>query len=129
VSFLGYVEGAFTGARRGGRPGKFELAQGGTLFLDEIGDMPLEQQVTLLRVLQEKQINRIGDTQYIDIDVRIVCATNKNLLDEVRRGTFRLGSILSVKCYLDKHSAASGTAGRHTGIIPLLPAAVFEKSD
>lgn len=86
---FGYVEGAFTGARRGGRPGKFELAEGGTLFLDEIGDMPLEQQVTLLRVLQEKQISRIGDTQYIDIDVRIVCATNKNLLNEVRRGTFR----------------------------------------
>ncbi|WP_378951624.1 sigma-54-dependent Fis family transcriptional regulator [Pelosinus sp. sgz500959] len=86
---FGYVEGAFTGAKRGGRPGKFELAAGGTLFLDEIGDMPLEQQVTLLRVLQEKKINRIGSDKVIATDVRIICATNKNLLKEVKQGTFR----------------------------------------
>lgn len=86
---FGYSEGAFTGARRGGRPGKFEMAAGGTLFLDEIGDMPLEQQVTLLRVLQERKITRIGDDQVIPVDVRVICATNKNLKDEVRRGNFR----------------------------------------
>ncbi|HCF51295.1 MAG TPA: sigma-54-dependent Fis family transcriptional regulator, partial [Syntrophomonas sp.] len=74
---FGYAEGAFTGARKGGSPGKFELASGGTLFLDEIGDMPLEQQVTLLRVLQEKSITRIGDSKLIPIDVRVICATNK----------------------------------------------------
>ena len=86
---FGYAEGAFTGARKGGSPGKFELASGGTLFLDEIGDMPLEQQVTLLRVLQEKSITRIGDSKLIPIDVRVICATNKNLWEEVEIGNFR----------------------------------------
>ncbi|KUG02396.1 transcriptional regulatory protein zrar [hydrocarbon metagenome] len=86
---FGYIEGAFTGARKGGSPGKFELASGGTLFLDEIGDMPLEQQVTLLRVLQEKNITRIGDSRTIPVDVRVICATNKNLWQEVEAGNFR----------------------------------------
>ncbi|MEA4925759.1 MAG: sigma-54-dependent Fis family transcriptional regulator [Syntrophomonadaceae bacterium] len=86
---FGYSEGAFTGARRGGRPGKFEMASGGTLFLDEIGDMPLDQQVTLLRVLQERKINRIGGDQIIPVDVRVICATNKDLIDEVKQGNFR----------------------------------------
>lgn len=86
---FGYEEGAFTGARRGGRPGKFELAAGGTLFLDEIADMPLEQQVALLRVLQEKKLVRIGGERIIQADVRVICATNKNLLKEVERGIFR----------------------------------------
>ncbi|MDR3562467.1 MAG: sigma-54-dependent Fis family transcriptional regulator [Negativicutes bacterium] len=86
---FGYVEGAFTGAKRGGKPGKFELASGGTLFLDEIGDMPLDQQIALLRVLQEKQVTRIGSDKVIPVNVRIICATNKNLLQEVEKGTFR----------------------------------------
>ena len=86
---FGYSEGAFTGARRGGRPGKFEMAAGGTLFLDEIGDMPLDQQVTLLRVLQERKITRIGGEQVIPVDVRVICASNKNLKDEVKKGNFR----------------------------------------
>lgn len=86
---FGYEEGAFTGAKRGGKPGKFELACGGTLFLDEIGDMPLEQQVALLRVLQERKVNRIGSDKEIPVDVRVICATNKNLLKEVEKGTFR----------------------------------------
>lgn len=86
---FGYSEGAFTGARRGGRPGKFEMASGGTLFLDEIGDMPLDQQVTLLRVLQDRKISRIGGEQVIPVDVRVICATNKNLKDEVEKGNFR----------------------------------------
>jgi len=86
---FGYADGAFTGAKRGGRPGKFELAAGGTLFLDEIGDMPLEQQVALLRVLQERKISRIGDDKVIPIDFRVICATNKNLIYEVEKGTFR----------------------------------------
>ncbi|MEQ8200442.1 MAG: sigma-54-dependent Fis family transcriptional regulator [Syntrophomonadaceae bacterium] len=86
---FGYSEGAFTGAKRGGRPGKFELAAGGTLFLDEIGDMPLEQQVALLRVLQDKTITRIGDDKTIPVDFRIICATNKSLWDEVEKGNFR----------------------------------------
>lgn len=86
---FGYEEGAFTGARKGGKPGKFELAAGGTLFLDEIGDMPLEQQAVLLRVIQEKRMTRIGGLKMIPVDVRLICATHKNLLEKVHRGTFR----------------------------------------
>jgi PAS domain S-box-containing protein len=86
---FGYTEGAFTGAGRGGRPGKFEMATGGTLFLDEIGDMPFDQQVTLLRVLQERKIIRIGGDKVIPVDTRVICATNKNLQDEVKKGNFR----------------------------------------
>jgi sigma-54 dependent transcriptional regulator, acetoin dehydrogenase operon transcriptional activator AcoR len=86
---FGYENGAFTGASRGGKPGKFELAAGGTLFLDEIGDMPLEQQAVLLRVIQEKQMTRIGGIKVIPVDVRLICATHKNLLEKIREGTFR----------------------------------------
>lgn len=86
---FGYEEGAFTGAKRGGKLGKFELASGGTLFLDEIGDMPLEQQIALLRVIQEKKVARIGGDRMIPVNVRLICATNKNLLQEVEKGTFR----------------------------------------
>jgi len=86
---FGYAEGAFTGAKRGGRPGKLELAAGGTLFLGEIGEMPLEQQVALLRVLQDKKISRIGDDKVILVDFRVICATNKILFEEVEKGGFR----------------------------------------
>lgn len=86
---FGYVEGAFTGARRGGRPGKFELANRGTLFLDEIGDMPLEQQAILLRAIQEKTIYRVGGDTAINVDARIIAATNQNLVDLVEQGRFR----------------------------------------
>ncbi|HWR38439.1 MAG TPA: sigma-54-dependent Fis family transcriptional regulator [Patescibacteria group bacterium] len=86
---LGYEEGAFTGAKRGGRPGNFELASGGTLFLDEIGDMPLEQQVALLRVLQEKKVARLGGSKVTPVDVRVICATNIDLYRQVEKGTFR----------------------------------------
>ena len=86
---FGYAEGAFTGARRGGRPGKFEFANGGTLLLDEIGDMPLEQQATLLRAIQEKAILRVGSNTLIKVDVRIIAATNQDLLALVEQGRFR----------------------------------------
>lgn len=86
---FGYVEGAFTGAYRGGRPGKFELASGGTLFLDEIGDMTQGKQGSLLRAIQEKKIVRIGDNKVIPVDVRIICATNKNLRAAVEKNSFR----------------------------------------
>lgn len=86
---FGYEEGAFTGAKRGGHPGKFELANGGTLFLDEIGEMPLDMQVNLLRVLQEGCITRVGGNKHINVDVRIIAATNKDLKLEVEKGTFR----------------------------------------
>ncbi|MCI1822665.1 MAG: sigma 54-interacting transcriptional regulator [Megasphaera sp.] len=86
---FGYEGGAFTGAKSNGQAGKFELAHGGTIFLDEIGDMPLEIQVQLLRVLQEQRIMRIGGTRYIDIDVRVLAATNKDLAEGVANGNFR----------------------------------------
>ena len=86
---FGYVEGAFTGARKGGKKGKFELANKGTIFLDEIGDMPMAMQAKLLRVLQEREIERLGSEQSVKIDVRLIVATNKDLLSLVRQGDFR----------------------------------------
>ncbi len=86
---FGYVDGAFTGARKGGRPGKLELASGGTVFLDEIGDMPLDMQVKLLRVLQTGEVNRIGRHKSITVDLRIIAATHENLKLQVENGNFR----------------------------------------
>ncbi|HDR4559848.1 sigma-54-dependent Fis family transcriptional regulator [Bacillus cereus] len=89
AELFGYEEGAFTGAKKGGKPGKIELADKGTLFLDEIGDMSLDMQVKLLRVLQEKEIERIGGTKIQKIDVRFIAATHRNLREMVQRGEFR----------------------------------------
>ena len=86
---FGYEGGAFTGAKKEGKVGKFELANGGSIFLDEIGDMPLQMQVKLLRVLQEREIERIGSTKTRPINVRIISATNKNLEEEAKSGNFR----------------------------------------
>lgn len=86
--FFGHVRGAFTGAVKD-RPGRFELADGGTLFLDEVGEIPLHLQGKLLRVLQEQQFERIGDTETRHVDVRIIAATNQNLKALVARGQFR----------------------------------------
>ncbi len=86
---FGYESGSFTGAEKGGKPGKIELADGGTLFLDEIGDMPLELQATLLRVLENKRVVRVGGTNYKQIDFRLVAATNQNLSDLVSQRLFR----------------------------------------
>lgn len=86
---FGYEEGAFTGAKKGGKIGLFEMANGGTIFLDEIGDISLKIQSRLLRVLQEKEILKVGGSRIIPIDVRVVAATNKNLLEMVKNGYFR----------------------------------------
>ncbi len=86
---FGYEEGAFTGARRGGKAGVFEMANGGTIFLDEIGDISPKMQVGLLRVLQEKEVMRIGDGKIRYVDVRIIAATNQNLMEKVQQGLFR----------------------------------------
>ena len=86
---FGYEEGSFTGARRGGKLGKFELAHNGSIFLDEIGDMPLHLQVKILRVLQERRVERVGGTRSIPIDVRIIAATHRDLDDMVKTGEFR----------------------------------------
>ncbi|WP_434510640.1 sigma-54-dependent Fis family transcriptional regulator [Desulfitobacterium sp. AusDCA] len=94
---FGYADGAFTGARRGGQPGKFELAHQGTIFLDEIGDMPISAQVALLRVLQEKEITRVGDSKAHKVDVRVIVATNKNLQALVESNTFRLDLFYRLK--------------------------------
>lgn len=86
---FGYVEGAFTGAARGGKMGFFEIAHRGTIFLDEIGDISPKLQSRLLRVLQEREIVRLGNDTVIPIDVRVICATNRNLRQEVEQGNFR----------------------------------------
>ncbi len=86
---FGYEEGAFTGARSQGKPGRFEMANGGTIFLDEIASMPLEMQAKLLRVLQEREMERVGGTETIELDVRIIAATNEDLEEKVKSGDFR----------------------------------------
>ena len=87
---FGYIDGAFTNAVRGGRKGKFEAAHGGTLFLDEIGDMPLEIQATLLRVLEEKEVTPLGSNRSKSVDVRIIAATNQDLWSLIKEKRFRL---------------------------------------
>jgi len=86
---FGYEDGAFTGARKGGNMGKFELADQGTIFLDEIGDMPLSLQATLLRVLEERKVARLGGNKMIPVDVRVIAATNKDIENQVRKNRFR----------------------------------------
>ena len=85
---FGHERGAFTGAVKR-KKGRFELAQQGSIFLDEIGDIPLTTQVKLLRVLQEKEFERVGGEETLRTDVRVIAATNKNLLDEIKKGSFR----------------------------------------
>lgn len=89
TELFGYDEGAFTGARKGGKAGKFELANKGTLVLDEIHQMPLTMQPKLLRVLQEKEIERIGGNKPIEVDVRLICITNRNIREMINTGQFR----------------------------------------
>jgi transcriptional regulator of acetoin/glycerol metabolism len=86
---FGYEEGAFTGAKRKGSTGKILFANEGTLFLDEIGDMPLHLQARLLRVLQERKVNPLGSGREVEVDITVICATNKNLKDMIANGTFR----------------------------------------
>jgi len=86
---FGYESGAFTGASKEGKPGKFELANGGTIFLDEIAELPVEMQVKLLRVLQEKEVERIGGSKLIPLDIRVIAATNKPIEDLVKNEKFR----------------------------------------
>lgn len=87
---FGYEEGAFTGAQVKGKPGKFELARGGTVFLDEIDELPLPMQAKLLRVIQERTVDRLGGTKSIDLDFRLIAATNRDLLDLVKKELFRM---------------------------------------
>lgn len=89
TELFGYDEGAFPGARRGGKPGKFELADGGTIFLDEIGNLSLYLQAKLLRYLQDRRIERVGGSRLIPVDVRVIAATNNDLQEMVRKNLFR----------------------------------------
>lgn len=89
AELFGYESGAFTGARQGGMPGRFEQANGGTLFLDEIGDMPLDLQARLLRVLQERSLTRLGSTKQISLNFGLVCATHRDLKSRLASGEFR----------------------------------------
>ncbi|SET27477.1 PAS domain S-box-containing protein [Natronincola peptidivorans] len=86
---FGYEEGSFTGAKKQGKPGMFELAEKGTIFLDEIAEIPIHLQAKLLRVIQEKEVIRVGGTKQISIDTRVIAATNRNLEEMVRKGSFR----------------------------------------
>ncbi len=89
TELFGYEEGAFTDAKKKGTKGKFELADGGTIFLDEIGDLPLKIQPKLLRVLEERSIYRVGGIKKVKLDIRVICATNCNLEEKIREGSFR----------------------------------------
>ena len=86
---FGYEEGAFSGARKGGKPGKFEMAHQGTLYLDEIDQLPLSLQSKMLRAIQEKEIERIGGTKTIYTDIRLICTSNRSLRELVEKGEFR----------------------------------------
>lgn len=90
AEFFGYADGAFTGARRGGKPGRFEQAHGGTLFLDEVGELALPLQAKLLRAVQEREVEPVGATRPVRVDVRVVAASNRDLGEMVGRREFRL---------------------------------------
>ena len=89
AELFGYERGAFTGASKEGKTGSFELADGGSIFLDEVGELPLDLQVKLLRVLQERNFKRVGGIKEINVDVRVIAASNKDLLELVKKGNFR----------------------------------------
>lgn len=128
---FGYEEGSFTGAKKGGKRGLLEEAHGGTIFLDEIGDASLEFQCRLLRVIQERQVRRVGGLKEIPIDVRLIAATNRNLSEEIKKGNFRADlyyrlNVLPVRtlslrerksdipllsdCFLSRHSGGKFTS-------------------
>jgi len=113
---FGYVEGAFTGASKRGRLGKFELASGGTLFLDEIGEIPPDVQVTLLRVLQDKTVVRVGGDRTIPVDCRVIAATNRDLREAVESGQFRQDLLFR----LDVISIEIPPIRQRTGDLPAL---------
>ncbi|MCM3587866.1 sigma 54-interacting transcriptional regulator [Mesobacillus maritimus] len=112
--FFGYNDGAFTGAKKGGNPGLFELAHNGTVFLDEIGEIPLSMQAKLLRVLQENVVRRLGSPTAIPINVRVISATNVNLIEDVKEGKFRMDlyyRIAVLNLFLPKLSNRKGDLG------------------
>lgn len=110
---FGYDEGSFTGASRLGKPGKFELADNGTIFLDEIGEMPLEAQVSLLRLLQNGEVTRVGGKHTRLVNVRVLAATNRNLENAIRQNAFREGSLLSLERLHSQRASPARTQFGH----------------
>ena len=121
---FGHERGAFTGAIAQ-KPGRFELADKGTLFLDEVGDIPLELQPKLLRVLQEQEFERLGSTRTRRVDVRVVAATNRDLTHMVDEGAFRNDLALSPERISRHRAAPARTPRRHRHFGPLLCAGLF----
>jgi transcriptional regulator with GAF, ATPase, and Fis domain len=95
-------------------PGRFEAADGGTIFLDEIGELPAEMQIALLRLLQEREFERIGGTERLKVDLRVLAATNRDLQCAVSAGTFRPGPLLSIERVSNPRARAAGAGGRHS---------------
>ena len=114
---FGRERGAFTGAHAT-QIGRFELANRGTIFLDEIGELPLEVQPKLLRVLQEGQVERLGSPRTVDVDVRVIAATNRDLFEEVRAGPVPPGSVLPPERVSDHAAVAARPSRRHAGDRP-----------
>ena len=112
---FGHEKGAFTGAT-GRQVGRFELADGGTIFLDEVGDLPLKLQAKLLRVLQEGEFERLGSGKTIKVDVRVIAATNRNLVEATAKGKVSTRSLLSAQRLSDRVTAVEGAGGRR-GIV------------
>ena len=110
--FFGHARGAFTGAIKD-RAGRFEVAEGGSLFLDEVGEIPLQLQSKLLRVLQEKSYERVGEEKTRYADVRIVAATNRDLKKEVTEGRFSRRSLLPSQCFPVESCRPKGAQRRH----------------
>jgi transcriptional regulator with PAS, ATPase and Fis domain len=136
--FFGYNDGAFTGAKKGGNPGLFELAHNGTVFLDEIGEIPLSMQAKLLRVLQENVVRRLGSPTAIPINVRVISATNVNLIEDVKNGKFRMDlyyRIAVLNLFLPKLSNRKGdiallvkafTAKNYPAFFPLIEGVISD---
>jgi propionate catabolism operon transcriptional regulator len=107
---FGYEEGAFTGARRGGKIGLFEAAHKGTIFLDEIGEMPLSLQTRLLRVLQEREVLRVGSTEPTPVNVRVIAATHRDLMAQVQEGQLPPGPVLPPQHPAHRHARRCASA-------------------
>ncbi len=110
---FGYEKGAFTGATKS-KSGLFQAANGGTIFLDEIGELPLEMQAKLLRVLQEKEVRPVGSNDKVNVDVRVIAATNRDLESAYRAGHFPQGSLFPIECCHRSLASASRTPLRYS---------------
>lgn len=120
---FGYEEGAFTGAKKGGKPGKFELAHGGTIFLDEVGDLPLTMQAKVLRVLQEREVERVGGNRLQQLDIRVIAATHRDLEQMVKTGEFRQDLYYRLNVF----TLTVPPLREREGDIPLLSAYLLQK--